>query len=492
MQKLPGGDSVFLSVERSSAHLHTGALVVVDPSGAKGFSHKKLLHTLEERIHRVPKLTWRLRQVPFGLDRPYWEEGVPCRVEEHVHRISLPSPGGEKELAKLVGELTSRQLDRNRPLWEIWYIEGLKDKRVGVLMKMHHCLFDGVSGAGLGEILADLEPNPPADATLPDVPELDSGRQYSDLELYARGCYSLLGMPYNLGKSLSSAGWQSLAKSSRKRKVKHLINKTKTPRSKFNAPLGSSRGVVFATAPLATVKKIKKHFGVTINDVVLALCSSTIRRYLQAQGDLPKDSLVGGVPVSTRSGDDKSLDNQVGTMSVALETQLDDPLKRLMAIHKNTKNAKEVAAALGATDIQSVANSIPPVAIELLGWVFDTAKLDAVLPVVVNTVISNVPGPPIPLYLCGGKIEALYPLAPILMGMGLNITVMSYVEDINFGFMLDPHLIPDPWFLAEGIALAVDELEAVMVDEQTAVSAKTKTNSKISTKKRAKAATPSI
>lgn len=485
MQKLPGGDSVFLSVERSSAHLHTGALVVVDPSGVKGFSHKKLLHTLEERICRVPKLTWRLRQVPFGLDRPYWEEGVPCRIEEHVHRISVPSPGGEKELAELVGELTSRQLDRNRPLWEIWYIEGLKGKRVGILMKMHHCLFDGISGAGLGELLADLEPNPPADAAQLDLPELELGRQYSDFELYARGCYSLLGMPYNLGKSLSSAGWQSLAKSSRKRKVKHLINKTKTPRASFNAPLGSSRDVVFATASLTAVKKIKKHFGVTVNDVVLALCSSAIRRYLQAQGDLPKESLISGVPVSTRSGDDKNLDNQVGTISVALETQLDDPLKRLMAIHKGTKNAKEVVAALGATNIQSVADSVPPVAIELLSWVFDTAKLDAVVPLAVNTIISNVPGPPIPLYLCGGKIEALYPLAPILMGMGLNITVMSYVEDINFGFMLDPHLVPDPWFLAEGIALAVDELEAAMVDEQMAVRANAKTNINTKLKKKA-------
>lgn len=466
MQKLPGDDSVFLSAERPSAHFHTGAVVVVDPAGVKGFSHKKLLRTLKERISRVPKLSWRLRQVPFGVDRPYWEEGVPCNLEEHIHRISLPSPGGEKELAELVGELNSRQLDRNRPLWEIWYIEGLKGKRVALLMKMHHCLFDGVSGAGLGELLADMEPNPPAETAPPEVPEIDPGRQYSDIELYARGCYSLLGMPYKLAKSLSSAGWQSLAKSSRKRKVKHLVSKAKTPRASFNGSLSSSRDVVFADVSLTTVKKIKKHFDVTVNDVVLALCSSAVRRYLLAQGDLPKESLITGVPVSTRKNDDKSLDNQVGLISVALETQLENPRQRLMAIHKNAKNAKEVAAVLGTTNIQGVANAIPPVAIELLGWVFDTAKLDNVIPLVSNTVISNVPGPPFPLYICGGKVEVLYPLAPVLMGAGFNITVMSYVDKVNFGFMLDPHLVPDPWFLAQGISLALDELEAAVIEDK--------------------------
>ena len=200
--------------------------------------------------------------------------------------------------------------------------------------------------------------------------------------------------------------------------------------------------------------------------MVLALCSSAIRRYLLAQGDLPENSLVAGVPVSTRKSDDKSLDNQVSIVFVEIETQRDNPLQCLMAIHENTKNAKEVAAVLGSSGVGGFADAIPPAAVELLGWVFDTAKLENLLPMVSNTVISNVPGPPIPLYVCGGKVEALYPLAPVLMGAGFNITVMSYVDKVNFGFMLDPHLVPDPWFLAEGMSVALDDLEAAMLKDK--------------------------
>jgi diacylglycerol O-acyltransferase len=161
MKQLAGDDSIFLSIETPNSALTTGAIAVIDPSQAEDFSFEKLQRTLKERIGRVPKLSWTVRHVPLGLDRPYWVENESCCVEDHVHRVSVPAPGGEAELTELAAQLFSRQLDRSRPLWEIWYIEGLAEQRAAILMKTHHCMFDGVSGAGLGEILADLEPNPP-------------------------------------------------------------------------------------------------------------------------------------------------------------------------------------------------------------------------------------------------------------------------------------------------------------------------------------------
>ena len=161
VKQLAGDDSIFLSIEGPNSSLTTGAIAVINPTKMEDFGFDKLQCTLEKRIDRIPKLSWTIRQVPLGLDRPYWVENSSCRVSNHLHRISVPEPGGDQELAELAAELFSHQLDRSRPLWEIWYIEGLKDQRVAVLLKTHHCMFDGVSGVGLGEILADLEPNPP-------------------------------------------------------------------------------------------------------------------------------------------------------------------------------------------------------------------------------------------------------------------------------------------------------------------------------------------
>ncbi len=463
MKQLAGDDSIFLSIETPNSALTTGAIAVIDPSQAEDFSFEKLLRTLTERIGRVPKLSWTVRHVPLGLDRPYWVENKGVRVEDHVHRVSVPAPGGEDELAELSSQLFSRQLDRSRPLWEIWYIEGLAEQRAAILLKTHHCMFDGLSGVGLGEILADFEPNPPEEPEEKNAKRKRSSRgsqepEPSDMELFQQGLVSLMGMPYRVTGWMAKMSWRSMAMIPHKRKHRDLLA-GEAPRTIFNNPLTSRRGITFASVSLDDVKAIKKHFDVKVNDVLLAVCGSALRSYLQAQNALPEETLIAGVPISTRAEGDKNLDNQVGTLSVSLETHLKDPVKRLKEINRRSLAAKEIAGDLGATDVQAMGTALPPVAIELAGWILNSAKLEGKIPLQANTIISNVPGPPFPLYICGGKVEAVFPLAPVLVGMGLSITIMSYVKDINFGFMLDPNLVPEPWLLTEGIENGVEELK---------------------------------
>ncbi len=457
-KQLRGGDAIFLSIEGPTYHIHIGAVLVISPSKVKGFGFEKVLRKFEERIDRIPKFTWRLREVPLGLDCPYWEESK-CCVADHLHRVSLPAPGDERELTSLVGELFSHPLDRSRPLWEAWYIEGLARNRVAILMKIHHCLFDGVSGAELARVLTDLEPEPtPEPKRKRRRAKPSPERPLSDGELWTRSWFSLMGTPYKVGSWLGQLGWRSVSMLPSQRKYRDLLP-AGAPRTRFNDSLSSERSSAFARVSLTDVKEIKRYFDVKINDVILALCGTALRRYLAELGELPEQPLVAGVPISTHQSGDDHPENQVGVLSVSLETQLEDPVERLLAIHERSQAAKEIAAQFGATNVQAMASAFPPVAIELLSWIVTSTKLDGKLPLTANTIISNIPGSPVPLYICGGAVEAIYPLAPVMVGMGLSITVMSYTDGLYFGFMMDPKLVPDPWQLAEGVEIAVDELK---------------------------------
>ena len=460
MKQLPGDDAIFLAIERDSASLHMGAITIVDPSQCKDFGFEKLRTLLAERVPRVPKLTWKVRQVPLGIDRPYWQTDSEFSVDRHLHRMAVPKPGGDAELKVACGEILSRRLDRRLPLWELWYIDGLAHGRVAILMKMHPCLFDGVSGAGLGEILADLEPNPAVSGEAPVVVKFDQPR--SDLELYARGLWSLAGVPWRAGKVVSTVVRQRLGKLPRQWRRGHQPPASKAPRALFNGQLSARRGVTYCQLPLARIKAIKNHFGLTVNDVVLALCSGAMRHYLLAHDELPAEPLVCWVPKSERASDDHSLQNKVGTMAVSLQTHIADPVERMLAIRRCSDETKAIAKQVGSTNVQAMGTALPPALIQLVGWVFDNAQLDDHLPVTVNTVISNIPGPPVPLYIAGAVIEAMYPLAPIMLGMGFNITIMSYMDQVGFGFMLDPYRVPDAELLPRGIVRALDELTEAM------------------------------
>jgi WS/DGAT/MGAT family acyltransferase len=461
VRQLAGSDAIFLSLETPTTHAHIGGVFVLEPV-SRDFGFARFARQCAERLTLAPKFTSKLREVPFGLDRPYIIEDPDFDVANHLHRVAVPSPGGLRDLAELVGDLYAHKLDRRRPLWEMWWIEGLERGRVAVLSKTHHCLIDGMSGVGLAELLCDTQPDPPPRARGPAKPKPRRAREPSDFELYLGGLWHSFGTPLRVGRYLAQAASRGLAMLPYARRAAPLS----VPKLSFNAEIGPRRAVAWTTVPLSDIRAVKKHFDVKVNDVVLELCASAVRRYLIAQGELPAQPLVVSVPVSTRSAGDKELGNQVASMMIGWATDIEDPIERLVKIAENTAHAKEMTEAMRAREIQAMGDTLSPAVLNLAYRMISAAS--AAMPLPANTVVSNVPGAPIPLYLAGGRLEAAYPISIILPGMGLNVTVLSYVDRVDFGFTVDPDLVPDPWYLSGGVPIALEELkEAIGIDRAT-------------------------
>jgi WS/DGAT/MGAT family acyltransferase len=456
VQQLPGSDSIFLAMETPTLYMHTGALTILEPRGSAGLGFQRLREVIAERIGQAPRFTLKLREVPLGLDRPYLVPDPDFDAGRHLHRVGCPSPGGPRELAELVGDIAGRALDRRHALWEMWFVEGLEAGRVATVMKTHHCLVDGVSGAGLGEILADLEPDPPPRPRPPRRPRPAREREPADLELALRGALRSLRTPLRLAKLTGQALRRVPALASYLRQDDVPSPLGQAPRLPFNGDIGPRRAFAYTAVRLSDVKEVKKHFDVKLNDVVVALCAGALRRYLEATGALPEDSLVTAMPISTRAPGDTRLGNQISNVFVSMHTDVRDPAERLRAIHSTTMKAKEMANALRVGEIMAMGDTAPPA---LLNLAFrGVLRMSQVTPPPANTIVSNVPGPPFPLYIAGARVVANHPIAPITPGMGLNITVMSYCDSIDFGVVVDPDLVPEPWAVVEGIPLALAEL----------------------------------
>ena len=458
MKRLGGTDALFLALETPSWHQHVGGLSIVDPED-RVIAFDEFVLKVNDRLPYAPKFRWKLKATPFGLDRPMWVDDQDFDVRRHVRRVAVPSPGGAKELGEVVGTLMSSQLDRRRPLWEMWFIEGLAGGKIGVFLKYHHSLLDGVAGASLATVLLDLEP----DATVPLAPlpspeEASAGSEPGDLELIGRVLLDQRRRPLRLaryaagmvGKAAAAVGHMT-----RDEQNRAILRAPVTP---FNAPIGPRRELAFASVAMQDVHALKVAHDVKVNDVVLAVTAGALRRYLEKHDALPDSALVTAVPVSTRSDGDQSMDNQISNMFVSLATDVTDPIERLQAIQRSTQSAKAMRNAIGAREIQSIGEVATPL---ILGTAIRTiyrTSLMSRLPLRVNTVVSNVPGPNIPLYICGGKVVAIFPSSVILEGMGLNVTVISYLDRVDFGVLVDPDLVPDVWVLANEVPAALAEL----------------------------------
>ncbi|MBI2704893.1 MAG: wax ester/triacylglycerol synthase family O-acyltransferase [Actinobacteria bacterium] len=461
MKRLGGTDAVFLSMEMPSWHQHVGGLTILEP-GDEPVTFERLVTTVEERIGYAPKFTWRLKHVPLGFDRPVWVDDPSFDVHNHVRRIAVPSPGGRKEVGEVAGMLLSTQLDRRRPLWEVWYVEGLAHGRVALVMKYHHCLLDGVASASLATVLMDLEPNPAPGTILTPSPTEEEARagDASDLGLIAESVWNNVRHPLHTARyvtGLAAKGLTMVDRFRRDERSRALISGPKTP---FNEAIGPRRELAFASVALDDVRAVKARHDVKVNDVVLALCSTAMRNYLLARDALPDASLVTGVPVSLRAEGDQTMDNQVTTMFAFLATDLDDPVDRLHEIHRSANSAKEMTEALSAHPISSLGEVAAPLVLGAAFHAIYRGQLISRSPCRVNTCISNVPGPPVPLYLCGASITGVFPCSVILEGMGLNFTVLSYNDRLDFGLHVDPDLVPDPWTIVDGIPSALAELMA--------------------------------
>ncbi len=460
MQRLSGLDASFLYLETSTQPLHVCSVLELDTSTIPGgYTFARLREDLALRIAAIPTFREKLANSFLNLDHPVWVEDEEFDLERHVHRIGLPAPGGRVELAEVCGHLASLPLDRRHPLWEMWAIEGLdgtdsrKGGRLAVMTKIHHAAVDGVTGANLMSQLCSVEPDPPAPAPI------EASRGTNPLRIAVGGLGRFATRPFSLATSVLPATINTVVDT-----VKRVTGGGSAmaapfaaPPTPFNASITAHRNVAFAQLDLADVKTVKNRFGVKVNDVVMALVSGVLRNYLLDRGELPESTLVAMVPVSVHDRSDRPGRNQVSGMFASLETAIADPAERLTAIAESSRAAKEHSSAIAATLLQDWSQFAGPAVFGIAMRVYARSRLTESRPVH-NLVVSNVPGPQVPLYFLGAQVEAMYPLGPIFHGSGLNITVMSLAGTLNVGLISCPELLGDLWDMADGFEAGMKEL----------------------------------
>ncbi|CAN5807592.1 wax ester/triacylglycerol synthase family O-acyltransferase [soil metagenome] len=461
MQRLSGMDASFLYLETPSMLMHVTGTIVLDPAGMEGgYRWEAFKEMLAERIHLLPPFRRRLVTVPFGLGHPVWIEDPDFDLDAHVRRAAVPAPGSMHELAEIVGDLAGRPLDRSRPLWEMWVVEGLADGHIAIVTKMHHSAIDGASGADLMAHIFDLDPD---DVTVPpDDGSWQPEQAPSDLSLAAKALATQATSPVRMvrlmGKTVGSMADIVRQRVGRPSDAVPSPMPFGAPRTPFSGAITSHRSVAFARTSLDDFKHVKNAFGTTVNDVVLAASAVSLRHWLIDRGGLPDKPLVASVPVSVRGDDSEGLGNQVSAMLVNLPVQLDDPAAILGEIQQNTKGAKELHGAIGADMLQDWSEFAPPAVLARVARFYSSWNLADHHAPMHNLVISNMPGPPIPLYCAGARVLSTYPMGPVMEGAGLNITVLSNMGNVDFGAIACRELVPDIWDIATGFSAAVDEL----------------------------------
>ena len=484
MRQLTTLDAQFLAVESGRTFGHVGSLCVYDPSTAPGgeLTMRDLCRMVSERLHLLPPFRWKLVNVPLGLDLPYWVEDPDFDLDFHIRESAIPPPGDDKKLAETVGRIFARPLDRSRPLWELYLIHGLPDGKVALLTKVHHAVVDGVSGNEIMSVLLDSSPGgQPIDP--PDRPHRGE-RIPSDLEMLARGAAGVPLQPWRALKALPTTlpaltevpGANAFpvvpALSKGLSKLRGLagaptddaileITSARAPRTPFNGRISAHRRFAFGSLSLDTVKAIKNELGITVNDVVVTLCASAVREWLLERDELPRDPLVAMVPVSVRAPHEaQAFGNRISAMIVPIPTNVAHPRDRLRRAHELLRSAKANHAALPATLLTDATAFIPP-AVAALAARTTIDLLSRTRPPL-NLVISNVPGPRESLYCAGAQMESMFPVSVVVDGVGLNMTVMSYRDRLDFGIVTDQGQIPDAWPFIQHLHTALEELQTVL------------------------------
>jgi len=454
MQQLNGFDSAFLFMETPNAPMHIGSVAIFDPSTAPGgiVRLKRIIKTLKNRAHLAPYLKQRLFEVPFNADFPYWIRDDSFDPEFHIRHIALPQPGDWRQLCIQVARLHSRSLDRSRPLWELYVIEGL-DNVEGVppgsfafVSKTHHAAIDGSSNYDVGTALCD--PTPEIRKIEPEK-EWVADRPPTALEMSVMAHHNNVTRPQKylefLQKTLPSLSKSVEAISQLDTGATELV-----PRTRFNAVLSQNRVFEGVTFSLDEIKTIKNKAGGTVNDVVVAICAGAMRSYLNKKNELPEKSLVSMCPVNVRTpGDADTGGNQVVSMTVPLHTDIANPGKRLMAICESTRQSKEVARAVSATAMLEMANFIPTQLSVLGARAAAEQGLANFTSPTANTVITNVPGSPVPFYSNGALFVRGWGLGPCVDGNGLFHSVGSYCNELTIGVTCCRAMMPDPAFYAK-------------------------------------------
>jgi diacylglycerol O-acyltransferase / wax synthase len=470
MQQLTGLDASFLAFETANSTGHVGGISVLDPSEApKPLTLARLTEVLGDRLPLVPVLRRKLLNVPLGLDQPYWIDDADFDIEYHVRELALPSPGSDAQLSEQVARLHARPLDRSRPLWEIYLITGLAQGRAAVYTKIHHSAIDGVSGTELLTVLFDLDPG---GRKLPAPEPFRPERRPSPAAMAALAVTRLAWRPVEtvrvanelmrvlptLAPTLSALVGSMLGLG---RGDGAVIPTTpgRAPATPFNKPITPHRRVAFRSVDLGRVKTVKNAFGVSVNDVVMAMSAGALRRWLADHDALAGAPLVAMIPVSIRDPAGRgALGNKVSAMLATLPTHVIDPGQRLDIVHAATKIAKAQQAAIPQGLVDQISDFAPPaLTARAARVVFATGLLHRLPPF--NICISNVPGPNVPVYLCGARLLAHYPMSVITDGQGLNITLVGYLGQLHFGLVSCRELVPDIDTLA---GYLVEELDLLL------------------------------
>jgi diacylglycerol O-acyltransferase len=471
MQQLTGMDASFLALETANTTGHVGGLSVLDPDTApEPLTLARLTEVMAERLPLVPVLRRKLLNVPLGLDQPYWIDDGEFDIEYHVREIGLPRPGSDAQLTEQVSRLHARPLDRSRPLWELYLITGLARDRAAVYSKIHHAAVDGVSGTELLTVLFDLTPagreSPAAEPFQPErPPPLPVLAAMAAMRLAWRPVQTvritneLVRLLPTLAPAASTLVGEILGLNRGDGSV-IATRPGRAPATPFNRAITPHRRFAFRSVDLGTVKAVKKTFGVSVNDVVMAMCAGALRRWLIDHDALPGQPLVAMIPVSVRdSASQGALGNRVSAMLAPLPTNVIDPDLRLQIVHSATQAAKAQQAEIPQGLVDQISDfAVPALTARAARVVFATGLLHRLPPF--NVTISNVPGPNVPVYMCGARLVAHYPVSVVTDGQGLNITLVGYLGQLHFGLVSSRELVPDidklAGYLPEELALLAE------------------------------------
>ncbi len=459
METMSGLDAKFLYSETPTAHMHTIKVAVSEVSGVEGgFSYDALCDVLGQLLVRLPPFRRRVVPVPLGLGHPVWVEDPDFDLARHLGRVVLDPPGDDRALAAAIGAFAGTALPRDRPLWAIQVVEGLRADRIAVVVKLHHAVADGSAAVALLQHVVEAatvapHPAPPAD---PWAAEPLPSRRRLVARALGEHVTRAKGLPHLVRSSVSSA--RASERTRRTFEPMPPIPLHHIPRTSFNVSLDPARTFAMTRLPLGVLRDIRRATGTTLNDVYLTVCAGALRGYLAERGELPARTLVASVPVSTDPDVARLSGNRVDNIYVAIGTEIADPAARLASIHDGVRASKAVRSQLGHDLLAQRADVVPPQLYQPTIRLWSRSHAANVLHPPLNVILSNVAGPVAPIRIGPVVLEALYSVGPILEGIGLNITAWSYEDDLGVSLIGCPSSVPDPWALVGHLHAALDEL----------------------------------
>lgn len=471
MYRLGGTDAAMLYAETDAAPMYSCSLTILDPSTtSEPLDVDRYREIMLARGERLQPFRQRLATVPFGMDRPVWVDDGAVDLRAHIRGIAVPRPGSSRQVAELVSDLMAQPLAPDRPLWRSWFIEGLEGGRIGLFFKVHHALLGGTRAMAVFELLFDLDAKVPPVPRGPTASLVPTGasreRSPSPLAVAGHTAWSLAGTPIRLARTARDIAGATLGVARFRASAlwADAVLPFQAPATSLNGRVDAARTCAYGEVSLPDVIAVKRAFGVTVNDVVLAVCGGALRRYLQERGEQPDRALTASVPVSvnTGGGDGSVLGNAVSNVGATLATDVADPVKRLLHIASSTRAAKGLHAAIGPELILSLAELLPPGLTGAAMRGLSAPGLVAHAPPPFNVIVSNLPGPRVPLYSGGARLVATHLFGPLIQGLGLNITVLSYVDRIDVGLTACPGLVSDAWSIAAAMQPALEELRSLV------------------------------